>query len=114
MFHLVFYTNRFIPEKFAGYTRGPVILIRPGYRNDAGLLAHELVHVRQWYKNPAFGWFYRFSKRFRLNAEVEAYREQLKHSDNVSRDRDLFAQFIVEKYSLDISFAQARWLLEKP
>jgi hypothetical protein len=113
MFHLVFYTNRFIPEKFAAFTRGPVILIRPEYRSDAGLMAHELVHVRQWYRNPAFGWFYRFSKGFRLNAEVAAYREQLRHSVNVSRDRDLFAQYLVEKYDLDISFAQARELLEK-
>ena len=111
MFHLVFYTNWFVPERFAGCNRGPLIFIRPEYRADAGLLAHELEHVRQWYRNPAFGIFYKFSKKFRLKVELEAYRKQLEHSPG---DLDTFAQFLVEKYNLDISFSQARWLLEKP
>lgn len=38
---LVFYTDRIIPERFAGLTIGFVVLIRPKYRDDSGLLAHE-------------------------------------------------------------------------
>ena len=32
----------------AGMTLGRWILIRRGHDHDRGLLAHELVHVRQW------------------------------------------------------------------
>jgi hypothetical protein len=109
MKHFVFYTNRFIPRRFAAHTRGPVIFIRPEYRDDHGLLEHEIVHVRQWYRNPLFGLFYKFSARFRLNAEVEAYRKQLKSSPN---NRDLFAHYIASKYNLDITQEQAAKLLD--
>lgn len=111
MFHKVFYTNWLIPKRFAAYTRGPVIFIRPEYKHDTGLLQHELVHVRQWYRNPAFGLFYRFSKKFRLKAEIEAYQEQLKYyQDDHSY---LFAEFIANKYDLDITPEQAKSLLNQ-
>jgi hypothetical protein len=109
MLYLVFYTDFSIPKRFAAVTRGPVIFIRPEYKHDAGLLAHEITHVKQWWRNPVFGLFYRFSKKFRLNAEVEAYREQLRHYD--SDQSDLFARYLVEKYHLDISLAEAQLLL---
>jgi hypothetical protein len=32
----------------AAMTLGPVILLRRGHGHDEALLAHELVHVRQW------------------------------------------------------------------
>lgn len=32
----------------AAMTLGRWILVRRGHRDDAGLLGHELVHVRQW------------------------------------------------------------------
>ena len=77
---MIFYTNRFVPEGSAGCARGPVILIRPEYRYDKGLLAHEQVHTYQWWRTLGLHSFlYLFSKRYRLKAEVEAYREQLKY-----------------------------------
>ena len=42
---LTIYTNSI---KYAGEARGPVILIKPQYKEDKGLHAHEMVHVRQW------------------------------------------------------------------
>jgi len=33
----------------AGSARGPLVTIRPGYENDTGLLAHELLHVWHWW-----------------------------------------------------------------
>lgn len=32
-----------------GLARGPLVTIRPGFENDAGLLAHELFHVWRWW-----------------------------------------------------------------
>lgn len=109
---IVIYTNKFIPEKFAATTYGPVVLIRPKYKNDKGLLEHEKVHVWQWVMS--FGLhslLYKFSKKYRLEAEVCAYKEQIKYYsvDNT----ELFAEFIASKYDLDISKDEAVILLRK-
>lgn len=45
---LTLYTDR-LPADVGGQARGPLVLIRPRYRNDGGLHAHEAEHVRQWY-----------------------------------------------------------------
>lgn len=41
----VFYTNRFIPKKFGASTYGIFVFIRPKYKNDEGLLEHELTSI---------------------------------------------------------------------
>jgi hypothetical protein len=95
---MVFYTDRFIPEIFGGYTVGPIILIRPKYIGDRGLLEHEKVHVRQFF-SPRW-WF-----KSKLEWEIEAYREQAKWYPD---DRiPLFATFIATKYGLSISAVEA-------
>jgi hypothetical protein len=52
---LTIYTDRFIPERFGAVNFGPVSLIRPKYKSDAGLHAHEAVHARQWLAMAAIG-----------------------------------------------------------
>ncbi|MFZ4540091.1 hypothetical protein [Propionivibrio sp.] len=99
---MIFFTSRFIPERFAGVTRGPVICIRPEYKADSGLLAHEETHVKQWLRTCGMhSIIYLCSKRYRLAAEVEAYQAQAKcYSD----DRmPKFALFLASNYSLDIT-----------
>lgn len=44
---IIRYTDN-IPESFGGMAYGPVIFIRPKYRDDKGLHAHEQEHVKQW------------------------------------------------------------------
>ena len=106
---LVFYTELGVPQGFAGAARGPVALIRPQYRGDAGLLAHEMVHVKQWWLT--FGLhsiLYLLFEFYRLDSEVEAYRVQLKHSPGNERR---FAEFIATKYRIGISVEDAEWML---
>ena len=112
MFYTVISTdNEFlIPKKFAGMTYLVLIFIKPEYKNDFGLLHHEMTHVKQFYKNPLHSFLYKFSKKYRLKSEVEAYKEQLNYYD-VDRSQ-LFAQFISEKYNLDITVEQAQQLLK--
>lgn len=98
---MIFYTDRLIPDRFAGYTVGPVILIRPSKVGDRGLLEHEKVHVAQFW-NPRW-WF-----RSRLDKEVAAYREQLKRSPG---RESLFASFIATKYGLNITVEEAERML---
>ena len=89
---------------FAGKAFGPVILIRAGYEHDRGLLAHELVHVRQFWRtfglHPLFYWL---SKRYRYRAELEAYHEQLRYTNRP----ELFAHYLADKYGLDVSYTEA-------
>ena len=107
--YLTFYTDKPIPTSFAGYTFGPIILIRPKYRDDKGLLEHEKVHVKQFWRTLGTHWIlYKLSKNYRLKCEVEAYKVQLKYSpDNI----DHFVNMICEKYDLDLFPSAVKRLL---
>jgi hypothetical protein len=105
---VILYTN-LVPKPHAAYTIGPLILIRPEYRDDIGLLEHERTHVRQFWANPLRYSLSFFVADWRLEYEVEAYREQLKHSPN---DRLTFAGYLVDRYKLDITIDEALEKLE--
>lgn len=99
---LTFYTNRLIPQGSAGCARGPVIFIRPKYKDDKGLLEHEKVHRRQWLRTLSLHSFlYLFVPEYRLASEVEAYKEQAKHYTDDRLPR--FARFIATKYDLNVT-----------
>ena len=108
---MAFYTNLFVRAGFAGCACGPLIFIRPTYRNDAGLLAHEQEHVKQFWRSPFMhGLRYRFSKPYRLACEVAAYRVQAsRYQDD---RRPMLAGFIADKYELGITQAEALELLK--
>ena len=102
---LTFYTDRFIPEGHAGCTRGPVILVRPKYKGDSGLLAHERVHQLQWILTLGLhSILYLLWGRYRLGAEVNAYRAQVA-SGYLTKEKA--AQFLVDKYDLKITKVMA-------
>jgi len=105
MFSKVFYTDLLIPTKFAGMTVGPFVFIRPKYKDDVGLLNHELVHVKQFWKNPFMFLWYGFSKKDRLVYEAQAFNTQLKYSPG---RLDRFAGFLVTNYNLQITLDQAK------
>lgn len=112
MLYKVFYTNDFIPSRFGAKTMGPIILIRPQYKDDKGLLEHEKVHVRQfWSTLGLFGIPYQLSKKYRLKYELEAYKEQLKYYD--TDNKALFASYLATKYNLDITQEEALKLLSE-
>lgn len=97
-----------INELTAGTTWLIFITISPSHKNDNGLLAHEIEHVKQFYRLPLIhGLLYRFSKKYRLYSEVRAYKEQLKYNYTP----DLFATFICERYNLNISKKEVLILL---
>ena len=58
----------------AAMTVGPVILLRTGYGADEALLAHELVHVRQWRELGAVRFLWRY-----LGAYARARAAGLSH-----------------------------------
>lgn len=127
-----------IKTGFGGCAIGPFIKIRPKYQNDKGLLLHEIEHVNQWWRAviycvvcavllsvaglsdaaiillvlapSAHGILYRFSRRYRLNAEVAAYRRQIQYYGPLASNR--FAiEALVNKYNLKLTYHMARALL---
>ena len=109
--YLLFYTDKFIPSHSAGIHKFFFILIRPIYKEDKGLLAHEVEHVKQAWIGLLLGHqlLYTLSQRYRLYCEVAAYKEQAKH---YSRDMlPQFALFIARDYRLTITQEEALKLL---
>lgn len=108
---MIIYTDHLIPARFAGYTIAFIILIRPAYRDDAGLLAHEQTHVKQFWRSlGVLPLLYEISKYWRLKLEVEAYRAQKACYPDDRRPQ--FAQFLATKYGLDITAQDALKLLQ--
>lgn len=108
---MVFYTDWFIPAWAAGCARGPFVFIRPQYKDDAGLLAHEKVHVKQWLRTLGLhGLLYWLLDKYKLASEVEAYKVQATHYPDDRRP--LFARFIAMHYGLGITQQTALALLK--
>lgn len=107
---LVFYTNFGVVPGAGASTRGPFIFIRPEHRGDIGLLEHEKVHRRQWLRTLGLHSFlYLLSDRYRLAAEVEAFKVQLGYAPHAL---DRFAHFLAAHYGIDgLTPEQARALL---
>jgi hypothetical protein len=103
---LVIYTDKLPKDWQGGVTQGPVIRLRPKYKDDPGILAHELVHVRQWYLTLTLhSLLHLLVPRYKLWSEVQAYREQAKHYAEDRRPQ--FAEFLASRYGLDITASQA-------
>jgi hypothetical protein len=105
---VILYTN-LMPSRFNGFTIGFLILIRPSRKGNLGLIAHEKIHVRLFWRTVGVGGLLSLiSKKLRLKYEVEAYREQLKFNPTSA---ELYAEFISTKYGLNISKEDALALL---
>lgn len=99
-----------------GYTKRMFVSIRPRYRDDEGIHAHELTHVKQWYRNPICHCSnYSDSRRLRLNYEVEAFVAQILSYPEEERESKIkrFAYFLANKYDLRILEIDAENKLRK-
>ena len=103
----------------------PIALINTAYKSDKGMRAHELEHIKQYcvvgvlaaaVGTAAFNWFiglilaiamhdtaYTFVRRYRLWAEVQAFKKQLTFGGSLS----LAAKALSGNYDLKISYAEA-------
>lgn len=136
--HLVIYTDR-LPAGVAGAANGPLVRIRPAYRHDAGLHAHEYRHVQQWYlvsvmtvvllavlllvcggvqgtllalwpaALASHSLAYLLWPRYRLWAEVDAYRVQMRYGLSLDAAAVRLASPV---YGLGLTPARARSLLQ--
>jgi Domain of unknown function (DUF4157) len=66
----------FVARGFAGMTLGRWVFLRRGHEHDDGLVAHELVHVRQWRELGALRFLWRY-----LGAYFRARLRGVRHRD---------------------------------
>ena len=105
---IVIYTNKFIRKEWVASNRFPFILIRPKWKGVAFVLEHEKVHSRQMIRTFFLhGLMYKFSKKYRLKAEVEAYKVSIEYGQEL----DDCAWAISNVYNLEVTEKEARVLL---
>ncbi|MFH1625602.1 MAG: hypothetical protein ABID54_10695 [Pseudomonadota bacterium] len=107
MLYSLQYTDS-MPDWKAGYSRAWFVRIRPAYKDDKGLLAHEIEHTRHWWYSLGFSSIlYLLSKRFRLWVEVNCYKVQLEYAADRELARRAYALRIAEHYNLGITVGEA-------
>lgn len=113
-YRLIYTEN--IPEGFGAlceYSRLPLfgkctIKIRPKYKEDKGLLEHELVHAKQYSENIFHALRVKFDKSYRYQCELEAYSKQAKVYAYVRKEQYVWmAEAISGKYGLNVSIDTA-------
>jgi hypothetical protein len=108
--YLLYYTDA-LPEGTAGAAKGFVIRIRPGYKDDMGILYHEMEHVDQFWLGGLIIHMRRYTgdEEYRLSCEVNAYRIQLIHppANGADKYRLIYAGRISRDYGLSITEAAA-------
>jgi hypothetical protein len=107
---IVIYSDN-LPPDIGGQAHGPVVVIREKYKDDEGLLRHELTHVWQWWLTLGFHpLLYLFVRPYRLWAEVAAYRRQMKHPDrngNRMTAAQAAACLMLPRYEFDLTADEA-------
>ncbi len=107
----IFQSDRLV--RYADVAFGPLVLLRKRYRGDAsaaaaGLVAHELTHVRQFYRACGLNGPRSPFDRWRLAYEVEACKAELRHNPDAA---GVFAGYLASRYRLDITVPEALKLL---
>lgn len=94
-----------------GLTVAPFIFIAPEQADNKPLIAHEMVHYREQLKWLVLPWWiaYLISRKFRLNAEVRAYKVQVAQGGCTVEQA---AYWLSSNYRLGISQREAEELLK--
>lgn len=85
-------------EAITGSANGFVIRIEKDAANKAVVLAHELVHVKQWWLSLGIHpILYLLSERYRVWAEVQAYKKSIEYG---AHTKESAARVIADKYGI--------------
>lgn len=108
-------TLRRMPGRLVGLCVGPFIVVREDYAADHPTIVHELTHCRQFWRGLGILHLLRYygSRRYRLKAEVEAFRAELDACPPQERRRRLHesARSLATSYSLGLDTEACRLLL---
>lgn len=107
--NIVIFSSLLVPKRFAAYSYGPIIFVKPEYKDDIPLIHHEQTHSRQFWRTfGTHGLRYMLSKEYRFKSEVEAYGEQIKKMLELKMYVDTlrFAKLIASHYNLEVTVGQ--------
>lgn len=101
-----------LPKLFNAWatTIAPFIFVVPEHANNVPLLEHEKIHYKEQLKWLILPWWiaYLASSKFRLNAEVRAYKKQIELGGCTVEQA---AHWLSTNYFLDITQQEAEELL---
>jgi hypothetical protein len=107
-----------MPGRLVGLCVGPFIVVRADYASDYPTIVHELTHCKQFWRGLTLLHLIRYygSRRYRLRAEVEAFRAELDACAPEERRRRLHesARALATSYSLGLDTEACRMLLSTP
>ena len=104
-----------MPGRLVGLCVGPFIVVREDYASDYPTIVHELTHCKQFWRGFAVLHLIRYygSRRYRLKAELEAFRAELQACAPSDRRQRLHesARSLASSYSLGMDAEACRLLL---
>lgn len=104
-----------LPGRLVGVCLGPAVLVRHDYGDDWPTIVHELEHCKQFWRGGVLVHFVRYyvSRRYRLQAELEAFRAELLACDAAERRHRLddAARALATGYGLRLDAGACRRLL---
>jgi len=107
-----------MPGRLVGLCVGPFIVVREDYASDYPTIVHELTHCKQFWRGLTVLHLIRYygSRRYRLKAEVEAFRAELDACPPAERRQRLHesARSLSSSYSLGLDTQACRLLLSAP
>ena len=107
----VFYVN-WLPFSAGGLSVAVFVFLLEKYREDKGLVEHELEHVQQSYRGLFIfhTLLYLLYTPYRQWAEIKAYRRQLAYY-GPEHSCDFAVRALTTKYRLPLTIGEARKLL---
>lgn len=107
-----------MPGRLVGLCVGPFVVVREDYASDYPTIVHELTHCKQFWRGLTVLHLVRYygSRRYRLKAELEAFRAELAACDPGERRQRLLesARSLASSYSLGLDTEACRLLLTSP
>jgi hypothetical protein len=105
-----------LPGRLIGLSMGVFVLIRSDFAADRPTIVHELEHCRQFWRGGLILHMARYylSQRYRLRAEVEAFRAELDACCDLSRQGRLeeSARVLAACYEIGMDEAACRRMLD--
>lgn len=107
-----------MPGRLVGLCVGPFVVVREDYASDHPTIVHELTHCKQFWRGLTVLHLIRYygSRRYRLKAELEAFRAELDACAPAERRQRLLesARSLASSYSLGLDTEACRLLLSSP
>ena len=107
-----------MPGRLVGLCVGPFVIVREDYASDYPTIVHELTHCKQFWRGLTVLHLIRYygSRRYRLKAELEAFRAELAACAPSERRQRLLesARSLASSYSLGLDTEACRLLLSTP